>query len=88
MCGVLSHFSHVRFCVTLWTGHPGKNAGVGCHALLQGIFASQGSNLCLLHLLHWQVGSSPLVPSGKPKPIACAMLKVNSCELWVIARHQ
>ena len=23
---------------------PGKNAGVGCHALLQGIFPTQGSN--------------------------------------------
>ena len=29
---------------------------VGCVALLQGIFPSQGSNPCLLHLLHWQVG--------------------------------
>ena len=26
----------------------------------------QGSNLHLLHLLHWQVGSLPLVPPGKP----------------------
>ena len=30
----------------------GKNTGVGCHALLQGIFLSQGSNLHLLHLLN------------------------------------
>ena len=30
---------------------PGKNAGVRCHALLlQGIFATQGSNPHLLHL--------------------------------------
>ena len=28
---------------------PGKSTGVGCHALLQGIFPTQGSNLCLLH---------------------------------------
>ena len=28
---------------------PGKNTGVGCHALLQGIFSTQGSNLGLLH---------------------------------------
>ena len=28
---------------------PGKNTGVGCHALLQGIFLTQGSNLGLLH---------------------------------------
>ena len=41
---------------------PGKNTGVGCHFLLQGIFLTQGLNLNLLHLLHWQVGSLPLAP--------------------------
>ena len=30
-------------------GFSRKNARVGCHALLQGIFPTQGSNLCLLH---------------------------------------
>ena len=29
---------------------PGKNTGVGCHALLQKIFPTQGSNSGLLHL--------------------------------------
>ena len=29
---------------------PGQNTGVGYHFLLQGIFLSQGSNLCLLCL--------------------------------------
>ena len=28
---------------------PGKNTGVGCHVLLQGIFPTQGSNPGLLH---------------------------------------
>ena len=44
---------------------PGKNNGVGCHILLQGIFLNQGSNPCLLHLMLWQVGSLPsiLMPS-------------------------
>ena len=28
---------------------PGKNTGVGCHALLQGIFPTQGLKLVLLH---------------------------------------
>ena len=28
---------------------------------------SQPMNLHLLHLLHWQAGSLPLVPPGKPK---------------------
>ena len=27
---------------------PGKNTGVGCHGLLQGIFPTQGWNLCFL----------------------------------------
>ena len=30
------------------------------------IFLTQGSNLCLSSLLHWQAGSSPLAPPGKP----------------------
>ena len=39
---------------------------MGCHALLQGIFPTQGSNLHLLCFLHWQPGSLPAEPSGKP----------------------
>ena len=61
---MLSHFSRVQFFAALWTvacqaslstgDSPGKNTGVGCHALLQGIFLTQGSNLCILSLLHLQ----------------------------------
>ena len=47
-------------------GSPGKNNGVGCYALLQENFPTQGLNLCLLRLLGWQAGSLPLVPPGKP----------------------
>ena len=48
----------------LCPGHfPGKNAGMGCHFLLQGIFLTQGSNL---HLLHWQADSLPLCHLGSP----------------------
>ena len=66
---VLSCFSRVRLFAALWTvarrllcpwDSPGKNAGVGCCALLQGSFPTQGSNLHLLHLLHWQAGSLSL----------------------------
>ena len=35
---------------------PGKDTGVGCHALLQGIFPTQGSNQGRLHcrwILYW-----------------------------------
>ena len=38
-----------------------KNTEVGCCALLQGIFPTQGSNPCRSCLLHWQAGSLPLV---------------------------
>ena len=44
-----------------------KNTGVGIQSLLQGIFTTQGSHLRLLRLLHWQVGSLPLMPPGQLK---------------------
>ena len=34
-----------------------------------GVFPTLGLNLHLLGLLHWQAGSLPLVPPGKPVPI-------------------
>ena len=53
--------SCVELFVTLWivvcqaplpTGFfSGKNTSMGCHFLLQGIFLTQESNPCLLHLL-------------------------------------
>ena len=49
---------HGLWCARLlcpWDS-PGKNTGVGCHALLQGIFPTQGLNPRLLSLLHWQAG--------------------------------
>ena len=51
LCAVLSRFSHVQLFATPWTvAHrflfpwdpPGKIIGVGFHALLQGIFPTQG----------------------------------------------
>ena len=44
---------------------PGKSPGVGCQALLQRIFPTQGSNPCLSCFLYWQAVSLPLVPPGK-----------------------
>ena len=50
---------------------PGKIARIGCHFLLQGIILTQELNPRLLCLLHWEAGSLPLVPPGKPtgKPL-------------------
>ena len=65
----IQHLTFVVSCLilsnsmTLWTvarqaplsmDSSGKNTGVGCHFLLQGIFPTQGSNLHLLCLLHWR----------------------------------
>ena len=61
-----------KSCLTLattWTSarllcpwdFPGKNTGVGCCFLLQGIFLTQG---LIPSLLHWQVDSSPLSHQG------------------------
>ena len=69
---MLSFFSSVQLLVTLWTvalqaplpwDSPGKNTGVGCHALLQEIFPTQGSSTCLLH---WQADSLPVRHLGSP----------------------
>ena len=59
-------------------GFPGKNTGVGCHSLLQGIFPTQGSNL---DLLHWQTDSLLSEPPGKPH---FRELELNSDPGWVI----
>ena len=73
-CGAWVCAKSLQLCLTLCDpmdclpasslhgGSPGKNTGVGFHAFLQGISPTQGLNPCLLHLLHWQPGSLPLVP--------------------------
>ena len=71
---VLSYFSRVWLFVTPGTvaqlvplsmGFSRQNTGVGCHALLQGIFSTQGSNPGLNLAL--QVHSLLTEPPGKPK---------------------
>ena len=59
-CSVLSHFSSVWLFATpgtlahqapLFMGSLGKNTGVGCHALLQGIFLTRDWT-CVSYLKH------------------------------------
>ena len=74
---MLSHFSHVRLCATLWTiSSQGSSVHwilqaqileLGCHAFHQGIFPTQGSNLSLLCLLYWQADSLPPAPPERPQ---------------------
>ena len=44
---------------------PDKTSGVSCHALLQGIFPTQGMNLGFLYC-RWILTTEPLPLSGKP----------------------
>ena len=50
---------------------PAKDAGVGCHVLLQGIFPTQGSNPGLLHwgLSDSSVGKESACNAGDPGSI-------------------
>ena len=68
---MLSHFSHIRLCnptparlLCLWFSRQGYWSGLPCPPA--GIFPTHGLNPCLSRLLHWQEGSLPLVPPGKP----------------------
>ena len=72
---VLSCFSRVQPIATIWTivhqtplsiGFSRQEYWSGLPFPPPGIFPTQGLNPCLLCLLHWQVGSLPLVPPGKP----------------------
>ena len=72
----LSHICSVLLCESMDCSLPGSSVHgilqariteVGCHALIQGIFLIQGSNLCLLRLLRGQAGCLPRVPPRKPQ---------------------
>ena len=53
---------------------PGRNAGEGCHSLLQGIFLTQGLNPGLLHCRR---DSLPSDPPGKPDSNTCIALFIQ-----------
>ena len=88
-CVCAKSLSRVRLSVIPWTkaprllclwDSPDKNTGVGCHSLLQGIFLTQGSNLGLLCLLHWQAGSLPLAPPASKACFLLPLLRPCLCE--------
>ena len=69
---VLSHFSRVWLFVTPWTvAHQAPLSMAFSRQEWVAISSSRGSSqprnqTYVSHLLHWQAGSLPLVPSGKP----------------------
>ena len=96
---VLSHFSCscIQLFATLWTvahrllclwDSPGKNTGVSCHALLQETYSTQGSNLCLLWLLHcrqilyhWATGKVQVDAWQTDKWGASILSRINSLKI-------
>ena len=58
---------------------PGKNNGVGCHFLLQGIFPTHGWNPCLLSFLNWQADS--LLRSHLGGPLNSLKVKWSKSEV-------
>ena len=69
---MLSHFSHVQLFATPWTidhqavlsmGFSRQEYRSGLPFPTPGIFPNQGPTWVLLH---WQAGSLPLAPPGKP----------------------
>ena len=87
---MLSHFRCVWLFATLWTiacpaplftGFSWQEYWSGSPCPLPRDLPVQGLNPCLLSLLHWQIGSSPLAPPGK--------LNINDewSKLWLILFH-
>ena len=66
IASMLNCFSGVGLFAALLTVAFQAPLSMGLHALLQGMFPAQGSNLSLLHLLYQPAGSLPLTPPGKP----------------------
>ena len=58
---------------------------MGCHALLQGIFPTQGWNPGLLCLLHWQALSLLLSHQGSPCIYHCGIIQNSFTALKVSA---
>ena len=98
MCAcLLSPFSCVWLFVTPWNvAHQAPlSKGLSRQARCSGLpwpppgdLLTQGSNLGLLHLLHWPVGSLPLIPPGKPQERAIPLPKpAGKADLaWMQAR--
>ena len=57
---------------------PGKNTGVGCHALLQGIFPTQESNQ---GLLHFRQILYQLSYQGSPEFTICGLKRTG---IWIL----
>ena len=83
----------IQSCPTFWDAMDCNPPGSSVHGFSRqeywswllcpppGDLPTQGSNPSLLCLLHWQVGSLPLVPSGKPIKTVAAVKTQSFPEL-------
>ena len=82
----------LQLCLTLCNPMDCSPPGSSVHGILQtrilewvamlssrGIFLIQRSNACLLCLLHWQMGSLPLAPPGKPPSLPSLLRRWKLC---------
>ena len=83
-----SHFSHVQLFATLWTITPQLSLSMAfsrneywrrLSCPPPGVFLTQGLDLCLFCLLHWEMGSLSPAPTGKPRNQA----NVAKCKQFV-----
>ena len=83
---MLSHFSHIWLCDPMDSSLPGSSVhGILQARILEWValpssreFSWPGIEPHLLYRLHWQVGSLPLAPPGKPYT-AQSVLVAQSC---------
>ena len=82
-----THYLHAQSLSRVWLCNPVDGSPLGTSVygtlLLQGIFPSQGSNPCLLRLLHWQVilyhCTAQEAPVGHTAAAAPAAESLQSC---------
>ena len=82
-CAVLSH---LVMSDSVHGDSPGKKIGVGCHALIQGIFPTQGSNPGIIAGRFFTIWATTeahsTIPSGKPE----IWIIILVCQFSVILR--
>ena len=93
---MLSHFSHVQLCATLWivacqaplsTGFSRQEYWSGFPFPPLGGLPTQRANLYLMSL-HWQVGSLPLVPPGSALGKCQFVVDNSNIQVYTSVNHR
>ena len=89
------HAKWLHSCSTLCKPMDYSSPGSSVHGIIQakvlkwvaifssrGLFPTQGANPWLLCLLHWQAGSLPLAPPGKPRSLIAGFELPQGQKQW------